>query len=90
MKRVGLVILAGIVIAGSIGAYLFFKPHRNVQASNAFTELKAAELVSEFAADASKANTKYLAGVSNSKLLTVAGRVSKISDNQNGEKVFVL
>jgi len=90
MKRIGLVMLAGIIIAGSIGAYLFFKPHRDVQATNAFAELKVAELVSEFTADAGKANAKYLASDGNSKVLIVEGRVSKISDNQNGEKVIVL
>jgi hypothetical protein len=90
MKRIGLVILAGVVIAGSIGAYLFFKPHRDVQATNAFAELKASELVSEFTIDAGKANAKYLASDGNSKVLIVEGRVSKISDNQNGEKVIVL
>jgi RecJ-like exonuclease len=90
MKRIGLVILAGVVIAGSIGAYLFFKPHRDVQATNAFAELKASELVSEFTTDAGKANAKYLASDGNSKVLIVEGRVSKISDNQNGEKVIVL
>jgi len=90
MKRIGLVMLAGIVIAGLIGTYLFFKPHRDVQATSAFAELKASKLVSEFTADAGKANAKYLASDGNSKVLIVEGRVSKISDNQNGEKVIVL
>jgi len=90
MKRIGLVMLAGIIIAGSIGAYLFFKPHRDVQATSAFAELKASELVSEFSSDANKANAKYLSSDGNSKVLIVEGRVNKISDNQNGEKVIVL
>ena len=90
IKRIGLVILTGIIIAGSIGAYIYFKPHRNVQATNAFTKLKATDLVNEFTADAAKANAKYLASDGNSKVLIVEGRVSKISDNQNGEKVILL
>jgi len=90
IKQIGLIIMAGILIAGSIGAYLFFKPHRDVQATNAFAKLKASELVSEFTADANKANAKYLASDGNSKVLIVEGRVNKISDNQNGEKVIVL
>ena len=90
IKRIGLVILAGIIIAGSIGAYMFFKPHRNVQATAAFAELKVADLVNEFTADAAKANAKYLASDGNSKVLIVEGRVIKISDNQSGEKVIVL
>ena len=90
MKRIGLVILAGIIIAGSIGAYLFFKPHRNVQSTKAFAELKVNDLVNEFTTNAAKANAKYLASDGNSKVLIIEGRVSNISTNQTGEKVIVL
>lgn len=90
MKRIGLVVLACIIIAGSIGAYIWFKPHRNVQATNAFAELKARDLVNEFTTDAARANAKYLASDGNSKVLIIEGRVSNISSNQNGEKVIVL
>ncbi len=90
MKRIGLILLAGIIIAGSIGAYLFFKPHRNVQAISAYATLKAQDLTNEFTADAAKANAKYLASDGNSKVLIIEGRVSKISTNQNGEQVIVL
>ena len=90
MKRIGLVALAGIIIAGSIGAYMWFKPHRNVQETKAYAELKVQDLVNEFTADAAKANAKYLASDGNSKVLIVEGRVSKISTNQNGEQVIVL
>lgn len=90
MKRIGLLILAGVVMAGSIGAYLFFKPHRDVQATIAFAELKVSELVNEFTVDAGKANAKYLQSDGNSKVLIVEGRVKKISENQNNEKVIVL
>lgn len=90
VKRIGLVILAGVIIAGSIGAYMWFKPHRNVQATKAFAELKVNDLVNEFVTDAAAANAKYLASDGNSKVLIVEGRVSKISANQNGESVIVL
>ncbi len=90
MRRIGLVILAGIIIAASIGAYMWFKPHRNVQATKAFAELKVNELISEFSADAKAANAKYLANDGNSKVLIVEGHVSKVSTNQNGETVIVL
>ena len=90
IKRIGLIILAGVILAGSIGAYMWFKPHRNVQATKAFAELKVAELINEFSTDAAKANEKYLARDGNSKVLIIEGRVSKIATNQNGEKVLVL
>ncbi len=90
IKRIGLVILAGLIIAGSIGAYMWFKPHRNVQATKAYADLKVQDLVNEFIADASAANAKYLAADGNSKVLIVEGRASKISTNQAGETVIVL
>lgn len=90
VKRIGLIILAGIIVAGLVGAYLWFKPHRNVQATKAFAELKVYELVNEFSADANAANAKYLSRDGNSKVLIVEGRVSKISTNQSGETVIVL
>ncbi len=90
IKRIGLIILAGIIIAGSIGAYMWFKPHRDIQATKAFAELKVNDLVNEFTANAATANAKYLASDGNSKVLIVEGRVSKILTNQNNETVIVL
>lgn len=90
IKRIGIIILVGVIIAGSIGAYMWFKPHRDVQATKAFAELKVNELVGEFNKDASIANEKYLAKDGNSKVLIVEGPVSKISTNQDGETVIIL
>lgn len=90
IKRISLIIFIGIVIAGSVGAYMWFKPHRDVQAANAFATLTAKQLTDEFTADAAKANAKYLANDGNSKVLIVEGRVSSISENQNDDKVIVL
>lgn len=89
-KIIGLVILAGLVIAGSIVTYMWFKPHRNVQATKAFSELKARDLIQEFSADANAANAKYLSQDGNSKILIIEGRVYKISKNQIGETVIIL
>ena len=90
LKRIGLVLFIGIIIAGSIGAYMWFKPHRDVQATSAFTTLTAKQLTDEFTADASNANAKYLANDGNSKVLIIEGRVSSITENQEGDKVIVL
>ncbi|MBS1666381.1 MAG: hypothetical protein JST58_03310 [Bacteroidetes bacterium] len=90
IKRIVFVLLTGIAVAGAIGTYLFFKPHRNVQETKAFAELKVADLVNEFTADANKANAKYLASDGNSKVLIIEGRVNKIAENQSGEKVIIL
>lgn len=90
LKRIGAGVLVIIIIAGSIGAYMWFKPHRDVQATKAFAEMKSSELLQEFSADANAANAKYLSRDGNSKVLVVEGRVSKISANQSGEAVIVL
>jgi len=90
LKRIGLVLFIGIIIAGSVGAYMWFKPHRDVQSTNAFATLTAKQLTDEFTADVAKANAKYLASDGNSKVLIIEGRVSSIKENQNGDKVIVL
>jgi len=90
LKRIGIILFIGIVIAGSVGAYMWFKPHRDVQSTNAFTTLTAKQLTDEFTADAAKTNAKYLASDGNSKVLIIEGRVSSINENQNGDKVIIL
>lgn len=90
-KRIEIIFMIGIIIiAGTAGAFLWFKPHRNVQTTKAFAELKVNELVNEFSSDANAANAKYLAHDGNSRVLIIEGRVSNISTNQSGEKVIVL
>jgi hypothetical protein len=90
LKKIGILFLAGIVVAIGIVAYLFFMPHRNVQATEAFAELKVADLTKEFSTNVSAANAKYLSSDGNSKVLVVDGRVNKISVNQAGQKVIEL
>lgn len=89
-KRIAL--FGGIaVIAGlSVGLYLFFKPHRNVQKEEAFATISAKELTKAYTTDAKKANELYLSADGNSKVLVVTGVISKISTNQAGEQVVLL
>lgn len=90
LKRISLILFTGIILASSVGAYMWFKPHRDVQATSAFATLTAKQLTDEFTADAAKANAKYLASDGNSKVLIIEGKVSNITENQNGDKVIVL
>lgn len=90
LKKLALICLTGMIIAGAVAAYLFFKPHRDVQQTNAYATVQVKELTGEFEKDAAAANTKYLASDGNSKVLIVEGRVNKISTNQNNEQVIVL
>jgi hypothetical protein len=82
-----LTVLAAAVIAV---VYLFNKPHRDVQSTKAFAVIQAKDLLTEFSADASKANAKYLSDDGNSKVIVVIGKVRSIAMNQRNEKVVLL
>lgn len=85
--RVAIVIIAVAVI---FIIYLFNKPHRNVQKSDAYEELTVKNLINEFKTDEAKANAKYLSQDGNSKILIVSGVVFSITTNQKNEKVVLL
>lgn len=90
IKRLAWLAFAGIIITAGLLVYLFNKPHRNVQKTEVFAEIKIKDLLNEFLADAAKANAKYLSGDGNSKVLVVEGRVYSITANQKNEKVVLL
>lgn len=86
----GVLVLMVVIIIMVVGLYFFFKPHRNVQAADAFAQLKVADIINEFTQNSSKANAKYLSSDGNSRVLIIEGRVNNISENQANEKVIVL
>jgi hypothetical protein len=90
IKVIGILIAAVATVAVLAGTYMFFKPHRNVQETSVFAELKVGELIAEFTKDAGQANSKYLSSDGNSRVLIIEGQVTSISSNQDGEKVIVL
>lgn len=90
IKQIGVLILTGILIGESIGAYMWFKPHRNVQSTEVYAEIKVKDLVNEFSNNNAAANEKYLSSDGNSKVLIVEGRVSRITKNQEGVNVLIL
>jgi hypothetical protein len=82
--------VAGIVIAGAIGLYMFNMPHRDVLSAKADFSLTSSQIVTEYLTDASAANEKYLAADGDSKVLEITGKVNKISDDFDGKKVVLL
>ncbi len=85
------IVLALIVIAIGVVAYLWFMPHRNVQSVKAFKTIDATALVNEFLTDKEKANALYLdSDEGESKVLIVTGIVAKISKDQLGQQVILL
>lgn len=85
-----ILVVAGVVIAGSVGLYLFNMPHRNVQKTTADYSLSSSQIVTEYLTDKESANKKYLAEDGDSKVLEITGVVSKVSEDFDGQKVVLL
>ncbi|NCU33283.1 MAG: hypothetical protein EOM23_10235, partial [Candidatus Moranbacteria bacterium] len=81
LKIAAIVVAAGLVIGVSVGLYMYFMPHRDVQKSATDYKLSTSELVTEYLADGAAANKKYLAEDGNSKILEVTGTVARISED---------
>lgn len=90
LKIIGILIIAGFLIGGGTGLYLFFMPHRDVQNTPADFSISATQLVNEYLEDQEQANQKYLAEDGDSKILEVTGNIAKISEDFNGNKVVLL
>jgi len=90
IKIVLIVVVIGILTAGSIGYYIFNMPARDIQNTKTDFSYQATEIVNEYLTDAQKANDKYLDEEGNSKVLEISGIVSKISEDFNGQKVLLL
>ncbi|HAM10864.1 MAG: hypothetical protein A2X05_18740 [Bacteroidetes bacterium GWE2_41_25] len=90
LKIAAILIIAGVVIGGSIGIYMFNIPHRNVQTAKVDYTLTGSQIVAEYLTGKDAANKKYLSGDGNSKILIITGVISKISDDFNGQKVILL
>ncbi len=89
-KIAGITGAAGILIGVSVFLYMFFMPHRDVQAAKTDFTLTSSQIVSEYLEDKDSANEKYLADDGDSKVLEISGEVSKISEDYNGQKVVLL
>lgn len=90
IKTIAIIGIAGILIGGGIGLYMFNMPHRNVQSASADYSLKSSEIVAEYLSNKDAANQKYLAADGDSKILEVTGTIAKISKDYNGNTVVLL
>ncbi|MDT8414150.1 MAG: hypothetical protein RQ735_02125 [Flavobacteriaceae bacterium] len=86
LLTIGLIVLVSL----SYVAYLWFQPHRDVQATKADAEITAQALVGEFIDNPAAANQKYLDSEGESKVLIISGQVVKIDTDQLGQKVVLL
>jgi len=87
----GLVAIAVIiVIGGGIFLYMFFQPHRDVQATQSDYQLNAKQIVDEYLADYNAANDKYLQEEGDSKVIEITGIVAEITTDFKKQNVVLL
>ncbi len=82
--------IAGLVIGGGVGLYMFNMPQRDVQSTKTDYSVSSSQLVEEYLNDKDAADQKYLASDGDSKILEVTGVVNKITEDFNGRKVVLL
>lgn len=80
-------IILGLVITGILGAgvvvlYVYFKPHRDVTQEKG-VQLSAQSLYDAFKANETDANAKYL-----NKAIEMTGEVADVTTNQDGNTVI--
>jgi hypothetical protein len=90
IKIAGIIVIAALIIAIGTAYYMFNKPHRDVQHTQADYILTASELVAEYLNDAASANEKYLSSDGESKILELSGLIKEVSKNMKGETVILL
>ena len=90
IKKILLVVLLLVIGGGAYGAWMYFQPHRDVQATEADYALKASDIVNEYLKDNATANAKYLDDEGESKVLEIQGLVSDISEDFKGNTIVLL
>jgi len=90
LRNIVIIGVAGLLTVGGIGLYMFNKPHRDVQSARADYVLSSTQIVTEYLTDGEAANQKYLSADGDSKILEITGKISKITENYNGQKVVLL
>ena len=90
LKIALIVIGTGLLLGGGIFLYMFFQPHRDVQATKTDFQLEAKHIVAEYLKDATAANDKYLQEEGDSKIIEITGIVAEISEDFNNQKVVLL
>ena len=84
MKKILLFLLAAGLIGGAYGYYLWNKPHEDMGAAKAAVTLTAAQLLSEYTADETAANGKYLG-----QTIAVTGKVKESTDEGGAVKIML-
>ena len=90
IRIAAIIAIAGAIIGGGTGIYMFNMPHRNVLGAKADYSLTDTQIITEYLENPQAANNKYLADDGDSKILEVTGTVSRISEDFSSQKVLLL
>ncbi len=90
IRAIVIIGVAGLLIGGGIGLYMFNMPQRDVLSAQVDFSLTSTQIVAEYLSDKDAANQKYLASDGDSKILEITGEVKNISEDFNGQKVVLL
>lgn len=92
-KHLRKILLAFSLVASlglAYGLFLYFLPHRDVQATATDYRLLASDLVTEYLSTPQAADTKYLDRSGDSRILEVTGPIHEVRTNLAGETIVVL
>ncbi len=78
-KKIIIIVLLCFGVAGTVGAYLYFKPARSYRNSKPELTVAAREIIHDYATGEMTANQKYL-----NKVVEVHGIVNDISEDDLG------
>ena len=90
IKWIASLVGAAAVIGIGVAAYLWFMPHRDVQAQKPDLEIGSTELVKRYLQDPTAANAFFLREDGDSKILAISGTIGNIMKNQAGAVVVRL
>jgi len=90
IRIIAILAVAGLIIGGGVGLYLFNMPQRDVQSVKTDYSVSSSQIVQEYLNDKDGADQKYLASDGDSKILEVTGTVKSITEDFNGRKVVLL
>lgn len=88
LKRASILTGFAVAIGLALASYLWFMPHRNVQALAPDIEITSKDLVERYLTDADAANAFFLKEDGDSKILALSGTIMEVSKNLDGNTVL--
>lgn len=84
MKKILLILLPVVLIGLAAAYFIYNKPHKDIQGSDADLQMTATELYQDFDTDEAAANTSYL-----DKLIAVTGQIKEVTNDDEGTSVHL-